>query len=177
MSDQAPPASIAAHPGAPGDGARSRPRLGWVLAGGLLAGALDILYAIAFWALRAAVPARRILQSVAAGLLGRASFEGGDATAALGLVLHFSIATTMAFAYFLVARRVPPLWRRPWPFGAAYGLLLYVAMNHVVVPLSAAPPSRSRDWLWTGLSVAVHVACVGIPCALAARAALADRSR
>jgi len=44
----------------------------------------------------ARVPAQRILQSVAAGLLGDASFEGGAATAALGLALHFLIATSMS---------------------------------------------------------------------------------
>ncbi|MBA3759414.1 MAG: hypothetical protein H0X07_02700 [Gemmatimonadales bacterium] len=42
------------------------------------------------------VLAIRIFQSVAAGLLGQASFEGGAATAALGLALHYLIALTMA---------------------------------------------------------------------------------
>jgi hypothetical protein len=48
-----------------------------VLAGGIVAGTLDILYACAFRAVKLGVPARRILQSVAAGLLGEAAFEGG----------------------------------------------------------------------------------------------------
>lgn len=39
----------------------------YVLAGGLVAGALDILYACGFWWWKAGVPAPRILQSVAAG--------------------------------------------------------------------------------------------------------------
>jgi len=38
----------------------------FVLAGGLVAGTLDILYACIFWALKRGVPAQRILQSVAA---------------------------------------------------------------------------------------------------------------
>jgi hypothetical protein len=140
----------------------------FVLAGGLVAGTLDIVYACAFWALKGGVPARRILQSVASGLLGRASFEGGAATAALGLALHFLIATSMSAAYYLVARRWPVLWQRPLLFGAAYGLLLYGLMNHVVVPLSAAGPG-SKDPLWIGLSVAVHALLIGIPIALFAR--------
>jgi hypothetical protein len=146
---------------------------GWpsVLAGGAVAGALDITYACVFWAIKAGVPARRILQSVAAGLLGRdAAVAGGTATAALGLGLHFFIALTMAAVYFLVARRWSLLWRRAWAMGAAYGLWLYVAMNYIVVPLSAAGGGgASQDPLWVTLTVLVHVLLIGIPCAIGAR--------
>lgn len=143
----------------------------FVLAGGLVAGTLDLAYACAFWALKHDVPARRILQSVAAGLLGDASFEGGVATAALGLGLHFFIAISMSVAYYLVARRAPLLRQRPLLCGAAYGLVLYVIMNYVVVPLSAAGPG-SKDPVWIGLSIAVHALLIGIPIALFARRAV-----
>ena len=97
-----------------------------VVAGGFLAGALDIMYACVFWAVKADLPPSRIFQSVAAGLLGEGAFDGGTATAALGLSLHFFIACTMAVTYYLVARRWPVLVRRPIPLGIANGLLLYV---------------------------------------------------
>ena len=141
--------------------------LALVLAGGLVAGTLDIAYACAFWALRGGVPAERILQSVAAGLLGKASFEGGAATAALGLGLHYLIAISMSVAYYLVARRWLLLRVRPLLSGIAYGLLLYAIMNFVVVPLSAAG-SGSKDPLWVVLSIAVHALLIGLPIALLA---------
>jgi hypothetical protein len=139
--------------------------LGFVLAGGLVAGLLDITYACIYWGLKRNVPARRIFQSVASGLLGNASFEGGWSTAVLGLGLHFLIATSMCLVYYLVARRWSLLWRRPVGCGAGYGLLLYAIMNYVVVPLSAAS-SGSKDRLWVGLSIVVHVFLIGIPIAL-----------
>jgi hypothetical protein len=142
-----------------------------VLTGGIVAGTLDILFAISFWALKADVPAARVLQSVAAGLLGTASFEGGRATAALGLALHFFIAVSMSCAYFASARRWPMLHQRPVRFGVLYGLLLYVVMNFIVVPLSAAP-AGSRDALWVVLCVVVHALLIGVPIALAVRQAL-----
>jgi hypothetical protein len=147
-----------------------------VLAGGLLAGTLDILYACTFWGLKRDVPAERIFQSVAAGLLGDASFEGGAATAALGLGLHFLIATSMSVTYYLVARRWPLLWRRPVPCGASYGLLLYAIMNYVVVPLSAAGRG-SKDPLWITLSIAVHALLIGIPIAVFTRRAVLGGAR
>jgi hypothetical protein len=63
------------------------------------------------------------------------------------------------------------LWQRPVICGGLYGLVLYAVMNYVVVPLSAAPPG-SDDRTWIALSVAVHVALIGIPIALVARRAL-----
>ena len=146
---------------------------GFVLAGGLVAGTLDIVYACVFWALKADVPVQRILQSVAAGVLGKASFQGGAETAALGLGLHYFIATSMSVVYYLVARRWALLWQRPLRYGGAYGLLLYVIMNYVVLPLSAAGPS-SKNALWIVLSVLVHICLIGTPIALFARRALRE---
>jgi hypothetical protein len=143
----------------------------FVLAGGIVAATLDIVYACLFWRVKSGVPARRILQSVAAGLLGSASFEGGAETAALGLALHYTIALSMAAAYTFAASRAPLLRQRPWSCGAVYGLLLYGIMNYVVVPLSAAGSGSSKDPLWIALTIAVHVLFIGIPIALFARRA------
>jgi uncharacterized membrane protein YagU involved in acid resistance len=147
--------------------------LAFVLAGGLVAGTLDLVYACAFWALKLDVPAQRILQSVAAGLLGKASFAGGAATAALGLALHYLIALSMSGVYYLAARRWSFLRQRPLASGAIYGLLLYIVMNFVVVPLSAAGPG-SKDPLWITLSIAVHVLLIGMPIAIFTRRALRE---
>ena len=143
----------------------------FVLTGGLVAGGFDIVYAWVFWAIQRGVSPQRILQRVASGWLGESSLAGGWASAALGLVSHFCIATSMAAAYYLVARRRAALWERPIPYGAAYGLLLYGIMNYVVVPLSAAGPS-SKDPLWVGLSIVVHMLLIGLPIALFARRAI-----
>jgi len=142
----------------------------FVSAGGLVAGTFDITYACAFWGLKAGVSPERVFQSVAAGLLGRASFSGGVRTAALGLFLHYFIATTMSVVYYFVSRWWAALHRRPWFFGPAYGLLLYLIMNYVVLPLSRALPP-SKNLLWIVLSVAVHMFLIGTTIALFTRKA------
>lgn len=141
------------------------------LAAGVVVGTLDITYACAFWGIKAGVPVQRIFQSVAAGLLGKASRDGGWETATLGLALHFFIAVSMSVTYHLVAARWPLLRRHAWPCGAAYGLLLYGIMNYVVVPLSRAGGGGAQDPLWIALSIVVHVLLIGIPIALFARRA------
>lgn len=149
---------------------RSSP-IALVVAGGLLAGTLDIVYACVFWAVKAGVPARRIFQSVASGLLGKASFEGGWGTAALGLGLHFFIALSMSVVYYFVAVRWRLLRERAILCGAGYGALLYGIMNYVVIPLSAVPQSGSKNPLWVGLSIVVHMFLIGVPIAVFSRRA------
>jgi uncharacterized membrane protein YagU involved in acid resistance len=139
-----------------------------MLAAGLVAGVLDIVNAIAFWRLYAGTSATTILQSVAAGLLGKAAFSGGVATAALGLVLHLLILCAMAVAYWLAARRWPSLLAKPLAAGLAYGLLTWAAMNYVIVPLSrASAPPFILPWFVDGLLA--HLLLVGIPFAFVAR--------
>jgi uncharacterized membrane protein YagU involved in acid resistance len=141
------------------------------LLGGLAVGTFDLVFACTWWAVAASVPPVRIFQSIAAGVYGDASFDGGLRTAAVGVIAHYFIAACMVLAYALVASRSPSLMRHPWRWGPAYGLCLYAAMNFVVVPLSAAGPSPIRFTAWTVASIVVHVA-IGIACAFIARSAL-----
>jgi hypothetical protein len=61
--------------------------------------------------------------------------------------------------------------RHPVPLGITYGILLYVIMNYIVVPLSAAG-GGSRDPTWIAMTVAVHAFLIGLPIAFfASRAA------
>lgn len=142
----------------------------WLGPGVLVMGTLDLVFASTFWAIKADVPVIRIFQSIAAGVLGESSFTGGTASATLGLVLHYAIIAAMMLSYYLVARRASWLVDRWLPFGALYGLWLYIAMTYIVVPLSAAGPGP-RNALWMGLSVAMHV-LIGVACAWCARRAL-----
>jgi len=144
-----------------------------VIVGGAVMGTLDLLFACGFWGLRNDVPVIRILQSIGAGVLGKASFDGGTASALLGLGCHYFIATMMVWAYYLVSGRIPALVRRPIRHGLLYGLLLYVVMAHVVVPLSNAPQSSKIDPAWMLSSIAIH-AVLGVICALYARMARAS---
>jgi hypothetical protein len=142
-----------------------------IVIGTLVAGTLDISAAILTWLPRGVAPSR-VLQSVASGLLGKDSFAGGAGTAALGLLLHFAIMCGIVAVFVLASRRLPMLAPRALlpaiGYGIGYGIVVYLVMTYVVVPLSASPirlPSLSGFLQ----GVAVHVACVGIPIALIAR--------
>jgi hypothetical protein len=138
-----------------------------LLYGTLAVGVLDILDAFVFFWLRSGVRPVRILQSIAAGLLGRASFSGGWRTAALGLVLHFFIAFAVVLVFLMASRRLPFLKRHAIPAGLIYGIAVYLTMTFVVVPASAAAGGVPA-WPVALNGVLIHMFGVGLPAALAA---------
>ena len=107
-----------------------------ILVGGLVAGTLDIFVAAAINSL----PPGTILQAIASGLLGKAAFSGGATAMAIGFVAQEVMSLIIAAIFVLAARRAPILLRRPLISGALYGVAIFVVMNFVVVPLSAAWP-------------------------------------
>jgi uncharacterized membrane protein YagU involved in acid resistance len=166
-----------------------------ILIGGLLAGALDILYAFIVYGplaaslgLAGSLSPMDVLHSVASGWIGHdAAAAGGVSTAFVGALTHFSIAIVMAGVYAIVVARIgssnPILW------GFLYGLILFFVMNYLVVPLSAAATGHfatsiddgeerisgaiaralqfKRPLLLAG-TVFTHTVLVGVPIALSA---------
>src|SRR5688572_26710958 len=139
-----------------------------ILLGGLIAGTLDILYAIGFSAMRG-TPPPRLLQFVASGMLGSASFEGGTATAMLGLLLHYLMMLLIAAIFYGLSRQLPFLAPKPVLWGPVFGFLVYWVMNLVVIPLSATP----NHWRFIPLAFAtgilVHMFFIGLPIAYISR--------
>lgn len=147
-----------------------RPAAFHVIAGGLTLATLDLVYACSFWAWLRHVPPERVLQYIASGALGQASFEGGMGTALLGAFFHYFIATMMVLAYYLASSRYRSLIRHPMRYGLPYGLLLWVVMTHVVVPLSLAQPSAKPLMLAMVTNFLMHLV-FGVICASFSRRA------
>lgn len=134
-----------------------------ILAGGLIAGAGDLVFAKMHYH----APFAAIGRSVAAGVLGReTAVTGGAGTAALGILLHCVIATGAAAVFVLASRKLPVLTRFPAPAGLVFGALVYLVMNWVVVPLSAIQVKQYPPAVDVSALVA-HMVLVGLPIALA----------
>jgi hypothetical protein len=136
-----------------------------IMWGGLSAGVLDITAAFIRWGMP-----MRILQGIASGLLGSRAFRGEWAIAALGLALHFFIAFSAAAIYYAASRQLVFLQRRAVLWGLLYGIVVYMVMSWVVLPLSAFPKSKAPfSGIGLTLSLLTHMFCVGLPIALAVR--------
>jgi hypothetical protein len=143
-----------------------------IIAGGLLVALGDFIFATTLWFSWDGAGLQRVFQTIAVGVLGPASFEGGVQSAALGAVLHVLMATIFVLIYTLAARRRPTLLSRPIMLGLLYGVVLYVVMNFVVMPLSRvgrSPSFAHADWIF--YSVLAHM-LFGVICVYFARRAL-----
>jgi hypothetical protein len=135
--------------------------------GGLACGVLDITAALVVYGYFGLKPVR-LLQGIAGGLLGPRTYDGGIATALRGLVCHFVIAFSAAAVFVAASRVAPFLVRYAVLSGALYGIAVYFFMNRIVVPLSAAT-KRPFSVEMMLIGVVIHIFCVGLPIALAAR--------
>src|SRR5438132_11577560 len=75
---------------------------------GLIVGILDITSAFVLAGIKG-TGSIRMLHGIASGLLGQRSFEGGMATAGLGLAVHFLIAFTAAAVFYATSRKFSSL--------------------------------------------------------------------
>ena len=144
--------------------------LSTVLLGGLTAGVLDITAASASSWLRSGRGVVTTFQSVAGGLYGAETFNGGYQTAALGLLIHFFIALSWTFVYYLLSRKLKFMTGQALLSGVIYGIFVWMFMYLIVLPLSAwrsAVSSYTFSAVLTG--VLIHIFCVGLPIALVVR--------
>jgi len=137
----------------------------------LIVGVLDIIYAISFSYFRSGTSPLRLLQGVASGALGRAAIDGGWRTAAMGLGFHFLIVIVITLLYFAAASRMRALVRHPVVLGSLYGIVIYLVMNYVVIPMSLIGP-RPRPPLQVMVpGILVHMFVIGTLIAMGARRA------
>jgi len=138
-----------------------------VLWAGLACGVLDITAALVVYGYLGAKPVP-LLQGIASGLLGPKAFDGGLATALLGLLCHFVIAFGAATVFFVASRAIRFLIQNAVLSGVLYGVAVYFFMNRIVLPLSAAA-KRPFSMKLMIVGVIIHIFCVGLPISLSVR--------
>jgi hypothetical protein len=141
-----------------------------------VAGTLDILSAIAFGHI-AGRATTTTLQLVAAGPLGDGALRGGDGTALLGLAIHFALTAAMVASYVAVTRRTRWLMERPLLAGTGFGVVVYLIMYWIVLPLrwpTAFPATSAWD---IGSALFSHIVCMGVPAALVVRMLVSRQHR
>jgi hypothetical protein len=138
-------------------------------------GVLDLTAAFINTGIVSGATPTRVLKSVAGGLLGRSAYEGGFGTVALGLVLHFTMALTVATVFYVLSRRYPALVRHPASAGLLYGLAVFVVNNFGTVLLVSwfrslicirrsysSPRWDGRSWSFTcSASACPSLSCCG----------------
>lgn len=126
---------------------------------GIACAAADISYVIILVWSKGGNPFR-MLQGIAYSVLGKATYDGGVATAALGLTLHIGVALMAATLYFILYHTLP--WVR-WQWlgsGVLFGALFYAFMQLVVLRLTLMPRTTFPPPNWVPIFIA-HITVVG----------------
>jgi glucan phosphoethanolaminetransferase (alkaline phosphatase superfamily) len=149
-------------------------RLKPILYAGGIVGVLDITAACINARVAYGFPPAHVLQSVAGGLLGRGTYNGGFTTAALGLTMHFTMALTVAAIFYALSRRfsLPKNLSAVVTVGVLYGAAVFAVNNFATAPFMSwvrslylhTPILFKPPMGWSQL--VIHLFCVGLPIAL-----------
>lgn len=139
-----------------------------VLATALFVGTLDLSAAmIQYYSRTGILPFRPVLYFVASGLLGKSAFSSGDVMLLAGLLIHYCIATAFTVLFFLLVAQRPFARQHRLLTGILYGALVWIIMNLVVLPVTAARPlPKTFASVTTGMGILII--CIGLPLALVA---------
>jgi hypothetical protein len=126
---------------------------------GLVAGTLDIIAAT----VSAQLNPITILQFIASAAFGgEVAFSGGLWIAFIGLLFHYLIAYSWTVLYFLIYPKFAFLSRHYILAGLAYGIVVWIVMNRVVVPLSLIN-QRPFDLMNAMKGMAILMLMIGLP--------------
>jgi hypothetical protein len=132
--------------------------------GGLTVAALDFTYASVAAIIRGSTPART-WRFVASGLIGPSSMNGGIPTMLLGIAIHVFIACCVVAAFVIASRFVPMLARNPLIYGPIYGVLVFLFMFRIVIPLSAIGVTPAFVIPRSLFELLMHMFGIGLPAA------------
>lgn len=138
-----------------------------ILNAGLIAGSFDIVAAFIYYTLKTGKNPLLVLNFVASGVVGKEAAYAPANTflmQVLGLLLHFLIATIFAAIFYYAwpfFRRISKRWIAT---GLLYGILVWLTMNLVVVPLSNTPAGKHTT---SGvlINMLILMVCIGLPIA------------
>jgi uncharacterized membrane protein YagU involved in acid resistance len=129
---------------------------------GLIAGTLDIGENLIFNQLRRVTPSM-VFHYIASGLIGMKAFEMGFAAVILGVVIHYAIAMSWTVVYYAASRKFTALIRHPVISGLLYGIVVYLIMNFVVLPLTGVPHAEKAMTLASRVNgVLALMLCFGL---------------
>lgn len=141
------------------------PTIFWL---GFLTGTLDGMAAI-IWSFitNPKVGADVIFEFIASAVFGKAAFTSGTQMVVAGVFFHYLIAFLFTATFYLLYPFFDKLIRNKYIIAVVYGIIVWLVMNLVVVPLSKIGYHHIKVHVaLTGL--VILIICIGIPVALIA---------
>ncbi|RSC93491.1 hypothetical protein [Tenacibaculum singaporense] len=136
-----------------------------ILIATLLVGTLDGLAAIIQFLINGGSDISKVFQFIASGVFGKTAFSGGTTMALYGVVFHYLIALVWVVLFFLLYPKIIKKSLNKYLVGTVYGILIWLAMNKVVLPLSYTP-NLEKTIMQDVVAALILIVFVGIPTAV-----------
>ena len=133
-----------------------------IVLAGLLSGTLDGTAAVIQYVMTTGGSPVRVFVYIASGVFGRTAFSRGISIGLWGVLFHYLIAFSWTVAFFIVYPRIKTFARNRLITGLLFGLVIWLVMNLLVLPLSNVPPLHFNP-LRVVLGIAILMLCVGLP--------------
>ena len=134
---------------------------------GLIAGTLDITDNLIFNEFRGITPTM-VFHYIASGLFGiDKALQWGTTSVVVGVAVHYTIALIWTAIFYEGARSSVILTNRLVISGLLYGVVVYLVMNLIVLPLSGLPRATSAMTLASRIQGVLAVMfCIGLTISL-----------
>lgn len=110
-----------------------------IVKAGLIAGTLDILSAFFYYYIKTQKNPVNILKYITTQVFGKTFFTNESAKAAMGLLIHYVIAFIWTIIFFIIYPHIKFFFKSRILTGLVYGIIIWVIMNLVIVPLGTLP--------------------------------------
>ena len=132
-----------------------------------IAGTLDISFAAILTAM-AGKPVTDMLRRVASGPFPAAT-DWGASGAVAGLIVHYAIMGVMAAVFLIAWQRIALVRRHTIAAALVYGVILWLVMYGLVLPLRFGMPFPSPTLTAIAKQLFAHVVLVGLTFGLVAK--------
>jgi hypothetical protein len=149
----------------------------YLLLTGLITGTLDGLAAAIMYVVKSGKDPMNVFRFIASGVFGQEALKDGLAMGLMGVLFHYVIALGWTVLFFLLAAALFRLSKSWILLGVLYGILVWLMMNLIIVPLSFVPmKSGPREWTGIVSGMLILIFCVGLPVSFAAHKYLKQKT-
>lgn len=136
-----------------------------IFTAGIITGLMDGAAAIIQFLLKGRTDPEIIFKYIASAVFGKEAYEGDTTMIIWGVLFHLVIAFIFAIIFFFLYPVFNKIFKRDIVIGLVYGVLVWAAMNLLVVPMSKLGWHK-MDPKDAVIAALILMLCIGLPNAL-----------
>lgn len=143
----------------------SNKKLYTILKATLIAGSLDIIFALTQFYIKTQKSPVLVLKYIASALFGKSAYSDGVVMPAVGLLFHYLVVFGWVTIFFFIYPKIILVIKNSIVAGLLYAIVIWLAMSFVVLPLTLVPrqPFQIQQAL---VAILILMVAIGIPLGL-----------